>query len=211
MSYHRMQFDGEVWCGFFHDPDFMKFKAPCEANTALPLEALWPVYILAKQALNVPGVFVECGVDRGGSAKLIAQVANGRPLHLFDTFSGMPETNPEEDLHKAGDFPTPGLEKVKSFVGGENVIFHPGMVPETFEGWSEPIAFAHLDMDLYSSTLDACKVIYPRLSKGGIMVMDDYGRPSCPGARKAIDEYFADKIEIPLPNFGSGQAVVFKL
>ncbi len=206
-----MQFDGDVYCGFFHDKDFMRFKAPCEANSAIPVEALWPLYLLAKQSLNVPGVFVECGVDRGGSAKLIAQTIKGRPLHLFDTFCGMPETDPEEDFHKAGDFPTPGLERVKSFVGGESVIFHAGVIPETFKGLDFEVAFVHLDLDIYKSTLEGLKFVYPRLSRGGVIVMDDYGRPSCPGARKAIDEFFFDKPEIPLPNFGSGQAVVFKL
>jgi O-methyltransferase len=57
--------------------------------------------------------------------------------------------------------------------------------------------------------LDCCHFIYPRLLAGGFMVFDDYGFPSCFGARQAVDEFFAGRPEVPLV-LPTGQAVVFK-
>ena len=213
--YYRLTYDGMVYCGFMADPKFMRYKASVEGNTALPIECLWSLYCASTQCLNVPGEFVECGVDRGGSARLLAQVMHdsGKYLHLFDTFTGMPETDPLLDLHKKGDFPEVGIHKVASYIGHENEVkLHPGIVPQSFEGLEQmKVAFAHLDLDIHSATLGACSFLYPRMAKGGIMVFDDYGRPSCPGARKAIDDYFRDKPEVPLPYLASGQAFIFKL
>jgi len=50
------------------------------------------------------------------------------------------------------------------------------------------IAFLHLDMDLYAPTLHALRYLYPRMSKGGVLIIDDYGHWK--GARKAVDHYF---------------------
>jgi O-methyltransferase len=67
----------------------------------------------------------------------------------------------------------------------------------------------HIDADIYQSVKDSCTFFYPRLESGGIMVFDDYGFPSCPGARKAVDEFFSDKEEFPfyLP---SGQCFIVR-
>ena len=73
----------------------------------------------------------------------------------------------------------------------------------------DKISFAHIDVDIYRSTLDCCTFIYPRLSPGGFIICDDYGFPSCPGARTAIDEFFANKPEVPLV-LPTGQAVIFR-
>ncbi len=59
------------------------------------------------------------------------------------------------------------------------------------------------------SVLDCCTFIYPRLTKGGFLIFDDYGFPTCTGARQAVDTYFADKQAVPLI-LSTGQAIVFK-
>ena len=72
-------------------------------------------------------------------------------------------------------------------------------------------AFVHVDVDLYSSVRDCCEFFYPRLSGGASMVFDDYGFPHYrDAAKRAVDEYFADKPERPLV-LASGQCVVVKL
>jgi len=65
-------------------------------------------------------------------------------------------------------------------------------------------------VDIYQSIHDCCHHIYPRLSPGAMMVFDDYGFPSCPGARKAVDEFFHDKPERPLV-LPTAQAIVIRL
>jgi len=74
---------------------------------------------------------------------------------------------------------------------------------------AERFCFVHVDADIYRSVLDACAFFWPRLSPGGVLVFDDYGFESCPGAKRAVDEYFAGAMDRPwyLP---SGQCVVVK-
>lgn len=212
-AYFRIAFDAPMYAGFFVDEEFMRRKLAVDGRTALPIDCLWPLYLMAKQSQHVKGDFWECGVDRGGSAKFLASIIGDRKLRLFDTFAGMPETDPAIDHHRAGDFPPMPLDEIKEYVGhGESVEYHVGRIPETFAGLEgSQIAFAHVDTDIYSATRGCCEFIYPRISYGGVMVFDDYGRPTCKGVRKAVDEYFADQRSVPLPNLINGQAVVFKL
>jgi O-methyltransferase len=66
-----------------------------------------------------------------------------------------------------------------------------------------------VDVDILDSVKACCEFLYPRLQAGGFLVFDDYGFPSCPGARQAVDRYFRDKREVPLV-LPTGQAVVFR-
>jgi O-methyltransferase len=84
------------------------------------------------------------------------------------------------------------------------------LIPDTFgESGDLRFAFSHVDVDIHKSVLDCCRFLYPRTAMGGVIVFDDYGFPSCPGARQAVDEFFADKPEYPLV-LRSGQAIVFR-
>jgi O-methyltransferase len=198
------------------DPEFRIIANRLKSRTLLDERALWPLYCLATQAVHVPGDFVETGVYKGGTAYLLNAVlskaqSSAKLLHLFDTFAGMPETDAQVDLHSAGDFSDTSLESVAEFIGSERARFYQGLVPKTFQGLENTvIAFAHVDVDIYESVRSSCEFIYPRLSPGGCLVLDDYARPACPGARLAVDEFFSNKNETPLV-LGTGQAMVFKL
>ena len=214
-GYSKVQYDGINYLGSQgDDKEFEKYYQSVKSVTALDVHRLWIIYLLAKQCRLLEGDFIECGVHTGGSASFIAQVmeGSGKKLHLFDTFCGMPKTDPDKDWHLPGDFSDVSLERTREYVGHEgSVVFHPGFIPDTFSGLEEKkIAFAHVDVDLYRSMLDCCEFIYPRLVQGGIMVLDDYGQPTCDGARVAVDEYFADKRSIPI-SIRYVQAIVFKI
>lgn len=75
---------------------------------------------------------------------------------------------------------------------------------------NKTFALVHVDVDLYQPTLDSLEFFFPRLLPGGILVCDDYGSGSYPGARTAMDEYFSNQLEniIELPQ---GQGFVQKL
>ena len=171
------------------------------------LEVLQGVIQTIVLATPPPDVeFWEAGVYRGGTALLINNLLGDctYPLRLFDTFCGLPF--PESvDRHKQGDFSDTSAEAVQYLV--PKAIIHKGLIPETFVGLEEKqIAFAHIDVDLYRSVLDCCKFIWPRLISGGVMVFDDYGFSTCPGAKLAVDEYFGDRANM-LP---TKQAIVIK-
>ena len=165
---------------------------------------------------GVSGDFLEAGVFRGGTALLeamiIADSGQARPLHLFDSFEGMPETTDGLDRFQKGDFNSTSAGKVAEILTPYPfVTMHVGFIPQTFRQFDPgPIAWAHVDVDIYQAVKDSIEFIYPRLVQGGFMVFDDYGFPSCPGARRAVDEAFFDRPEVPIC-LPTGQALVVKL
>lgn len=212
--YPRVAYDGNSYCGFLDNSDFMAWVKKCSPHSAIPMECFWTLHQCAKQALNLEGDFAEMGVDRGGSASFLANIVSGsRTLHLFDTFEGMPETDSVRDWHKKGDFSDTSLERVKEVVGwNSNVAYHPGKIPDSFLGLNAlRFSFVHLDLDIYRSTLDALEYVYGRMERGGFIVFDDYARPTTQGVKDAVNEFFADKPEYPIQFMGSCQAVIIKL
>jgi O-methyltransferase len=144
----------------------------------------------------VKGDIAEVGVYKGGTARLIAEFAAdnvfaGKKLvHLYDTFTGMPPTG-DEDLHNEGDFNDVSFDEVKASLKDyiDIVRFYVGFFPDTYQNTGEMYSFVHVDCDIYQSVLDCCGVFIPKLNLGGIIVFDDYGGRSTPGAKKAVDEY----------------------
>lgn len=137
--------------------------------------------------LPIPeGDVVELGVYKGGSAMLLAEIFPHKRIYLYDTFSGMPFTVFEE-IHKEGDFSDTSLLSVKeSLKDYTNLVFVPGFFPDTAKDYDGKVAVAFCDGDYYQSTKDFIDFYWPKLSKGGIMVFDDYNWVNCPGVKQAI-------------------------
>lgn len=166
----------------------------------------------ARQALALPGDFIECGVYRGGTAMLLQKVLAGsnKQLLLFDTFEGMPNNAAAGDSFSPGEMSDTSAESVLARLGGKARVYK-GLIPGTFAAIPDArFAFAHVDVDIYQSIKDCCEFIYPRLSPGAFLVFDDYAFPSCAGGKRAVDEFFAGKPEVPLV-LPTGQALVVKL
>ncbi len=199
------------------EPWFQQKVQGIRGLTVVSDDRLYVLSWLATHALGLPGDFAECGVFKGGSAKLVAeQVASrmmGKQFHLFDTFDGMPEASTTEgiDHHKPGDFATTSLDAVSRLLRPYPfVAFHPGLIPGTLASVADrSFCYVYIDVDQYQSILDCCEFFYPRMVPGGFMVFDDYGFEWMKGARRAVDEFFADQDCKPLalPN---AQALVIK-
>jgi O-methyltransferase len=202
------------WAGF---GEFADFHQRAKSHTLVSPARCYVIYSLARQALSLRGDFWECGVYKGGTAAMIAEIlarapsVPGHRLHLSDTFTGIPAALPDRDIHTAGNFADTSIGLVKSVIGHDDLVsYHVGPMPQSFSGLElSRIAFAHIDVDVYQSVMDCCQFIFPRLTFGGFMVFDDYGFPSCPGARGAVDEYFKETDAFPLI-LPTGQAVIFK-
>ena len=195
--------------------EFKRYYAIAATRTLVSPDRCYVLYTLLKQALTVEGDIWECGVYKGGTAAMLAKVISEsgaqKKVLLFDTFAGMPATDKDRDLHEKGDFSDTSAEQVAAFVNAPDVVtLRRGYIPDTFRGLkSHRIAFAHIDVDIYRSVINSLEFIWPRLSSGGFIVLDDYGFPSCPGALQAVDEFFARTPTRPLC-LHTGQAVVFK-
>jgi O-methyltransferase len=204
-----------LYSPWFGEGEFRRLFEIAQPRTLVSPDRCYVLQTLLKQAFHLDGDVWECGVYKGGTAAMMAAMIQeqcpSKRLYLFDTFEGMPETDPDKDWHKRGDFADTSLESVLEFVGRPEVcVFRQGFIPATFAGLeSNRIAMAHIDVDIYRSILDSLDFIWPRLSPGGFVVFDDYGFPSCPGALQAVDEFFARKPCEPLC-LPTGQAVVFK-
>jgi len=150
--------------------------------------------------LSLPGDVVELGVYRGGSALLLAEVLEGsdKTLHLFDTFVG---------LDALPEFKNTSLAEVMTNLQGTTIpiLYHVGDVAKTLPA-KEPreICFAHLDMDLYLSTIHACRMLWPKIVPGGVILFDDYGFVQYVNeAKRAIDE-FASEMNLKIERFERG-------
>jgi O-methyltransferase len=169
---------------------------------------------------GIAGDIVECGVWRGGSmmamaCALLRRGVSDRTLWLYDTFCGMtPPT--ERDIQYDGApaahllatssrdahvWAIAGLEEVRRNLTStgyppEHFHFIAGPVEETIPAAiPESIAILRLDTDWYASTRHELVHLYPRLSAGGVLIVDDYGHWR--GSKEATDEYFGQTPDAP--------------
>jgi hypothetical protein len=169
-------------------------------------------------AASIPGDIVECGVWRGGSmmaaARTLLECGDvSRHLYLFDTFEGMSAPGARDvgvdgqaasELLRSQDRNDPGsawcyasVEDVQSAMArsgydAARVHFLKGKVEDTIPAQAPArIAILRLDTDWYESTRHELEHLYPRLSPGGVLIIDDYGHWA--GCRQAVDEYFASR------------------
>jgi O-methyltransferase len=165
---------------------------------------------------------VECGVWRGGSMMAAARTlqalgATDRDLYLFDTFEGMsPPTNIDVDFRGRDASQSlaessradpescwcyASLEEVRSSIAtlgypDQRLHYVQGKVENTVPKHApSEIAVLRLDTDWYESTKHELNHLYPLLSSGGVLIIDDYGHWK--GSRRATDEFIA-----ATPNFG---------
>lgn len=163
-------------------------------------------YLFAMKAVNegIQGDVVECGTAQGNN--LAAMAKSGKRAVGFDSFQGIPWAGEKDDQQ-------PGMEKKTGntglFTSGISAhsldsvhqsMKHWGVTDyELIEGWfqntipkqtsTKQIAVLRLDGDLYESTLIPLRYLYPLLSVGGYLIVDDYTLKGC---RLACDEYFGD-------------------
>lgn len=170
---------------------------------------------------NLPGDTAECGVLDGASSYLICSARNGTKQtehHVFDSFEGLspprPEDQPSSDLAfhwAAGDLSVPLEETMRKLSRFDNICYYKGWIPSRFPEVAErSFAFVHVDVDLYQPTKDALAFFYPRLVPGGILLCDDYGYHTCPGARRAFDEFAATTPERTVMHLPTGQGFIIK-
>jgi O-methyltransferase len=172
-----------------------------ERECLLTANEAYLIYSLTSAMSTLPGDVAEVGVYQGGSARLICAAKGDKPLHLFDTFDGLPEPQEfERKVHKAHQFRS-NYDSVKDYLGEfQNVYFHRGIFPESGGPVRDrQFCFVHLDVDLYQSTLDGLSFFYPRIVPGGILLSHDYS--VLEGVRLAFKDFLADKHEnvIELP------------
>ena len=207
-----------VDCGILDmEPEFQEIFHACKDATMTSDARMYAMYNATRHIVeaDVAGDIVECGVWRGGSVMISALTLRKldqtrRNLYLCDTYAGLPE--PEDiDRDLRG---VPAFEMWKSYQDDgtdtlanspltevrrnlestgyptEQIHYVVGMVEDTLpESSPKEIALLRIDTDWYSSIAHTLETLWPRVSRGGIVIIDDYGHFE--GARKAVDEFLA--------------------
>ena len=149
---------------------------------------------------NLKGNVAECGVFQGAFASLINKFFSDRKCYLFDTFEGFDDRDitVEKTIHNSdfmeernlAFFSNTSVSNVLSRIRyPDKIVLKKGYVPNTFEGIEDEFCFVHLDMDLYAPMFEALKFFYPRMVKGGALLLHDYYVQDLPGVRKAVVDY----------------------
>ena len=179
--------------------------------------------------LSVEGERAECGVLRGTSALLLCRAAQtqnaayaGEGLHLIDSFEGLDAPTDEDrfEVQRAegvksvsigkGAYAAPIELPRRALKDFPKVAYHKGWIPQVFDGLPAGLwSFVHLDVDHYEPTYAGLAYFYPRLSRGGVIMCDDYGAPMFPGAHRAWDLY-CEEHGIPYVVLDTGQSVILK-
>jgi O-methyltransferase len=186
------------------------YEIRAEREMLLSNVEAYSVYMGAKRSGKLEGDLAEVGVYKGASAKLICEAKEDRPLHLFDTFEGIPNVDKIDvsNFYK-GQYAN-SLDDVRTYLSAySNIYFYKGIFPSTSKPTeNKKFSFVHLDVDTYNSTLECLKFFYPRMSKGGIIISHDYINKE--GVKSAFDGFFADKLEAIIELSGS-QCLVVKV
>ena len=183
---------------------------------------------LCKRAIaeGIPGDFVEAGVNAGGHPALMAYTirqynGNGRRVHLYDSFMGVPMSGPEDpkdwqDITGVNPDASKGIfvNRLVSTIEQvmENMrlwkadlvplVYHPGWLQEVLpaeRNTPEQIAVLRIDVDMHDSTVPVFEYLYPKVVSGGYVISDDWGETDgIVPCRKATYAYF-DKMGLSRP------------
>jgi len=173
-----------------------KFGEDKKFNTA----RRWIMGQLMRLTDTVAGDTAECGSFKGCSSWLILKnndmSSHNRMHHIFDSFEGLSEPKAEDGGYWSPGTFIIGEDVVKNNLETGNYKLYKGWIPERFpEIKDRKFSFVHVDVDLYDPTKDSMEFFYDRLNPGGVLLCDDYGCSTCPGATKAVDEFLEDKPE----------------
>lgn len=177
------------------------------ALTMLPIKRLESLDLIVYTVLSedIAGDLLEAGVWRGGTAifmrwlmdKYYVRSKNTRKVWALDSFAGFPTGNQKEKattdsiISKMYSIP---LEEVKGYFDkfgylDDRTVFVKGFFSETLPYIDvDQLSVLRIDADLYESTKDCLHFLYPKLSRGGFVIIDDYGEEAFDCA-KAVDEY----------------------
>ena len=203
------------------------FYLSCDITRISKILSHYEIYKMIKE---IPGEIVECGVFKGASYLRFAMFREifGNPFSKkiigFDTFSKFPETTFQDDNKARNKFinssgsDTISKDKLLKILDNKGLNKHvdliEGDITETIPSYVKAnpelkISLLNLDTDIYEPAVTILEHLYPKITKGGILMLDDYG--THPGETKAVDEYFKNKtVEIKKFSFAMTPCYIIK-
>ena len=207
---------------FQHDQKFMSSFFDSVTNDQ-ERSLVWRLHTLvwaAKNALNVEGDFVECGVFKGFCSEVLLKYLDfanlPRQAYLYDTFAGLPEKTSTELERRTWDCYTQydpeavyrGVQE--KFSAYDNVHIVRGIVPDSFAvAVPEKIAFLHIDMNSEQAEMLALEHLFDKVVPGGMIVLDDFGW-TCNANQMKAELEFMNKRGHAVLEMPTGQGVIIK-
>ena len=205
--------DNKLWR---QDKDFLSKHPRLSPRHPFSEERKFTLREFVRHTDGLKGDMAECGSYTGASAYFMAEAAPQTPMFLFDSFEGLSLPGAEDSAEngirywKAGDMCSPEEILHQNLAEFDNIHVMKGWIPERFPEVSNHLfRLVHIDVDLYEPTLESLRFFYPRLEAGGVIVLDDYGFTTCPGAYKATNKFMSDKPEYVL-HLPTGQGVIIR-
>lgn len=211
-------------CDFIKDERFIKsYEAAKTTQSWGGLDIRWRAYMVAwaaNKCSDLEGDFVECGVNRGGSAMMAIQYVDFKNLnktfYLLDTYKGIDErfvtqSEKEKGAPMAGRYSECYEAVVETFKDFSNVKIVRGAVPDTLpQVPSKKIAYLSIDMNNRVPEIAAAEYFWDKLVSGGVIVLDDYAWGGYHMEQKlGFDQFAADR-GVEVLSLPTGQGVIFK-
>jgi O-methyltransferase len=177
------------------DPEFRSSVAQVKDYTCLDIARLANLWNLAR--LAGPGIFLEVGSFRGGTALHICNAIGhrGASFYCFDPFEegGFENLSDQDTCFKPSDFTDTRYEAVVKLLSSRpNAKVIQGYFPAAAESLNlHDIAFCHLDVDVYEATKNSLDYLAPRLAARSLIVLDDINHRETPGVNTAVAEFRA--------------------
>ncbi len=207
--------DHKIWR---HDQEFIRKFKSLSPHNYYSMERKWTLREFVRWTAKLDGDLAECGCYVGVSAWFMSSEAGpGSALYLFDSFEGLSAPTGKDSTRvgdafewKKADLSASEAELRANLAEFTNVHVLKGWIPDRFAEVSDHgFRLVHIDVDLYEPTLQSLQFFYPRLVEMGVIVMDDYGYETCPGAFRAANE-FADATGERIIHLSTGQGVIIK-
>jgi O-methyltransferase len=226
----------KVWhknVAFLHEPRFAEayrqgmdsgHKIGRGKGSKRDLHIEWRVHVIcwaASLARQLPGDFVECGVNTGiyslAACHFIDFNRTGKQFFLFDTFAGIPEEQISEDerqmdrVHQNSLFYEDCFEVAKrNFAPYPKAVLVRGRIPETLPGAGiRQVCYLSLDLNCAEPEIAAIRFFWDLLVPGAPVVLDDYGSLGYVPQKVAMDA-FAAEVNVPVLTLPTGQGLIIK-
>ncbi|HRD75608.1 MAG TPA: TylF/MycF/NovP-related O-methyltransferase [Hyphomicrobiaceae bacterium] len=174
----------------------------------------------ARHASKLPGAFVECGVNTGIFSLAVMDYIGfdhlDKKFYLFDTYSGIPEEQFNDQERAAGKqrinqqyFDVYEIAK-RNFAPYKNAVLVRGRIPDTLaEVDITEVAYLSIDMNIQLPEMAALRHFWPKLTHGGVVVLDDYAWRQH-AYRKGVFDDFARECGVEIMTLPSGQGLILK-
>lgn len=216
---HSIVIPEATYSPWIDDGDFLETYESVSQNTLVDLYRSYELWGLVRETSHLRGDILEVGVWRGGTGCLMAKQAQRlnptAQVFLCDTFKGVVKAGDRDSVYKGGEHADTSIDTVRQLqtsMGLSNIELLEGIFPEATgeQIQNNQFSLCHIDVDVFESAKHVTEWVWPRLVRGGIIIYDDYGFPTCEGVTSLVNERLQGPEAITIHNL-NGHAVVIKI